>query len=182
MKRAVVCLVLLATFTQTGYAATPKPWQWTAAQASSALMRQSEDFYVVAEQTRDLLRSTCRGKGKAVQRHFIVFTCTVGLSGSIAEGTITRRVNAKTRRAGGLCWAVAPAPIPSGCLAPGRRAEGSVRDAWAAAYRVVDDRNVQDGGCLPHGAGFFSCSWTTATGAHRGVVVFSPAPTVRMLS
>lgn len=182
MKRAVVCLVLFAAFAQTVFAATPKPWQWTTAQASSALMRQAEDFYVVSEQDRDLLRATCRGKGKPVQRRFVAFACTAGVSGSIAEGTINLRVNAKTRRAGGLCWAVVPAPIPSNCLAPGRRGEGSARDAWAAAYRVIDDRNVQNGGCVPHGAGFFSCSWTTATGPHRGSVVFSPQPVVRVLS
>jgi hypothetical protein len=183
MKLLAVCLLAL-TFAAATTAATPKPkpWQWTTAQASSALMRQAEDFYVVGETTRDLTRAVCRGKGKAVQRRFLAFTCTATVSGSIAEGTSRLRVAAKTRKADGLCWAVAPASIPSGCFAPGKRAEGSPRDAWVAAYRVIDDRNVQGGGCLAHGSGFFSCSWTDAQGEHRGTVTFKPLPVVKVLS
>src|SRR5688572_2810685 len=156
MKRYAFCLALVSVFTITATAsAAVKAWQWTTAQASAALMRQSEDFVVVAETSRDLTRAVCRGKGKAVQRRFVAFSCTATVSG----GTTALRVNARTRRAGGLCWAIAPAVIPSGCLAPGRRAEGSARDAWVAAYKVIADRYVQNGQCFAHGAGFFSCSW-----------------------
>lgn len=183
MKRYALCLVLVFSITAAGTAtAAVKPWQWTTAQASSALMRQAEDFAVIAETSRDLTRAVCRGKGKAVQRRFVAFSCTATVSGSISEGTTALRVNARTRRAGGLCWAIAPAVIPSGCLAPGRRAEGSARDAWAAAYRVIDDRYVQNGQCFAHGAGFFSCSWQLADGAHRGTVTFKPGPVVKVLS
>lgn len=182
-RMLTLCLVAIVAIGLVGTAlAALKPYQWTTAQAAAAMMRQAEDFYVVAETTRELDKAVCRGKGKPVQRKFVVFTCTATVSGSIAEGPINLRVIARTRKAGGLCWAVAPAPIPSGCFAPGRRTEGSSDAAWAAAYRVIDDRYVQDGRCLSHGAGFFTCSWTTADGVHRGTVVFARSPVVRVLS
>jgi hypothetical protein len=174
--------VAVTTFGGQALGAAPKPWQWTTAQASAALMRQAEDFAVVDETERDLMEAICRGKGKPVQRRYVAFTCVATLSGSIQEGQATVRVVARTRRAGGLCWAVAPASIPSACLTPGKRAEGSAGAAWSAAYRTINDRYVQKGRCDPHGSGFFTCSWVDAQGEHRGTVTFSPAPIVRVLS
>lgn len=73
-----------------------------------------------------------------------------------------------------------PTPIPSGCLAKGKRGEGSVSEAFDAITKVVGTAN-QNFRCIPHGAGYFSCSWLTASGARRGVVVFSPKPVVRLI-
>ena len=177
MRFYVVCLVMVVFGTAAvSVSAAVKPYQWTTAQASAALMRQSEDFYVSDQGAVDLTSARCRGTGKAVQRRFVAFTCS-----AIAEG-LNLRVKARTRRAGGLCWAVAPAPIPSGCLVAGRRAEGSPGDAWPAVYRLINDRSVQGGRCIPHGSGFFSCSWTLADGTHRGTVTFKPGPVVKVLS
>lgn len=183
MRLGVVCLVLILTLSlgaESVSAVTPKPWQWTTAQAGAALMRQAEDFYFSERGSVDLTSARCRGTGKSVQRRFVSFTCSVVAPNG--QEYLNLRVSAKTRRAGGLCWAVAPTPVPFGCLLAGKRAEGSPRDAWIAAYRVIDDRYVQGGRCLAHGSGFFSCSWTDAEGAHRGTVVFKPAPVVKVLS
>lgn len=189
MKLSVACLVaLLVTAPVTAATVKPKPYQWTTAQASAAIMRQSEDFYVDyfdefggQSLPRDLTAAQCRGTGKAVQRHFVAFKCTVSVQRGIAVPLLSVSVIAKTRKAGGLCWAVPPQPIPSGCLAPGKRGEGSVRDAFVAIARQVGTMN-QNFRCWPNGAGFFSCHWSDAGGIHRGTVVFSPAPVVKIIS
>lgn len=177
MKRYALCLVLVLTITAAGTAtAAVKPWQWTTVQASSALMRQSEDFYYeVGVESHDITSARCRGTGKAVQRRFVSFVCTA------VTQEMTLRVTAKTRRAGGLCWAVAPAPIPSGCLAPGKRGVGSADDAYRAAVAKVGPMNFNSR-CWPNGSGFYSCTWQTGEVVHRAVVVFSPSPVVRVLS
>lgn len=156
----------------------PKPWQWTTAQASAAMMRQSMSFYRVpgSDIGGNLASVRCRGTGTAVQHRFVAFTCS-----GLAEGNAHIRIAAKTRRGGGLCWAVAPAPIPSGCLARGLRVAGSVNDAGGAMFDIVGGAN-QFFHCWPNGAGFFSCSWSDTNGIHRGVVVFSPKPKARVVS
>ena len=179
--KLVAVIALVVGLSATATAAT-KPWLWTTKQASSALMRQAEDFVVEQEQSRDLVAARCRGVGKAVQRRYSRFLCTATAQRGAGDPLLNIRVNAKTRRAGGICWAAAPNPIPSGCFAPGVRGEGSPRDAWAAMYRTVDNRYVQGGDCLPHGAGFFTCSWSDAAGPHRGTVVFRPQPVAKVLS
>lgn len=148
------------------------------AQVTSALMRQSEGFHVIEGQSEDLASARCRGTRRASGR-FVAFTCT----GTVAVGfeKLAVRIAARTRRAGGVCWAVAPAAIPSGCLAPGKRGEGSSDDAFRAAVRVVGNTN-QNFRCIPHGSGFFSCTWEDASGLHRGTVTFKPAPAVRVIS
>lgn len=176
------CLLLAGS----AIAATVKPWLWAPQQASSALMRQAEDFYVETTDTgaklpRDLVTTRCRGTGKAVARRFVSFRCTATVQRGVADSPLNVRVNAKTRRAGGLCWAFPPTPIPSGCFAPGRRGEGSIEDAFRAMVQKVGTFN-HDFRCLAHGAGFFACSWMTAEIVHRGTVIFSPAPMVRVLS
>lgn len=177
MTRYALCLALVLAFTISATAgAATKPYQWTTAQASAALMRQAEDFYYeVGVGSHDITSARCRGTGKAVQRRFVSFVCTA------AAQEMTLRVAAKTRRAGGLCWAVAPAPIPSGCLAPGRRGVGSPDDAYRAAVAKVGPMNFNSR-CWPNGSGFYSCTWQTGEVVHRAVVVFSPAPVVKVLS
>jgi hypothetical protein len=188
MKLLVVLLVG-AIIVGSASAATPRPkaWQWTTTEAAAAIMRQAEDFYAepisggTSTSPRDLVSARCRGTGKATQRHFTTFRCTAMAQRGVADPLATVPVTARTRRLGGLCWAVSPAPIPSGCFAPGNRAEGSIKDAFRAIVRKVGTFN-HDFRCIPHGSGFYSCSWWTADGIHRGLVVFSPNPIVRILS
>jgi hypothetical protein len=176
----IVALVLAASAT----AAAPS--RWTPSQAASAMMRQAEDFYVETTELgykmpRDLTAARCRGTGKHVQRRFVSFVCKATLQRGVADPLLNVRVNAKTRRAGGICWAADPSPIPSGCFAPGRRGEGSVTEAFRAMVRKVGTSN-QDFRCLPHGAGFFTCSWTTGEGQHRGTVTFGQRAVVRIIA
>lgn len=183
MRLFALCLVagLVVTGAVTA-AVKPRPYQWTTAQASAALMRQAEDFYYeVGVESHDITTARCRGTGKAVQRRFVSFICIAAAPRGISDPVLNLRVPAKTRRAGGLCWAVAPAPIPSGCLAAGRRGVGSSDDAFRAVVTKVGPMNFNSR-CWPNGAGFYSCTWETTGVVHRATVVFAPAPVVKVLS
>lgn len=197
MFRGTLALALCASalIAAIGNAALPKPkpYQWTTAQASAAIMRQAEDFYVSDRGYVDLTSARCRGVGKGVQRRFVAFTCTATAPNGIAE-TLNLRVTAKTRKAGGLCWSVQPAPLvvspeeymvlPSGCFAPGKRGEGSTSDAYRAMAQAsgTAGKHGPNSRCWPHGAGFFACSWTDVNGTHRATVTFTPAPVVKVLT
>lgn len=184
MRLSVVCLVLIAAMSVTAaYGALHlKSYQWTTAQASAALMRQAEDFYYeVGVESHDITTARCRGTGKAAKRRFISFICTATAPRGISDPVLSLRVLAKTRRAGGLCWAVAPAPIPSGCLAAGRRGVGSSDDAYRALVAKVGPMNFNSR-CWPNGSGFYSCTWETDQVVHRATVVFKPGATVTVLS
>lgn len=180
IRRLAVGLVLATLLVGPAAAAATKPYQWTPQQASSALMRQAQDFYVDTT-AHDLMAAKCRGTGKRFGARYVAFLCTAGLKVGLSDPTLSVRVAAKTRRAGGLCWSITPAAIPSGCLAAGVRGIGSTSRAWVAAYKAINDRNVGDGHCLAHGSGFFTCTWHQADGDHRGTVVFQPGPVFKLL-
>lgn len=174
-----ICVGLLMTsllaVTETGYAAL-RPYQWTTKQAATAIRAQGSYLYADERgQSQGLVRLACKGRGKAVQHRYTGFRCAASFTGG-AAGTIT----AKTRRAGGLCWSLT-ATVPGGCLASGDRAPGSIRDAflaWRSALTVSPAYTV----CVASGIGFYSCWWSDTVTVHRGTVVFSPAPKIRMLS
>jgi hypothetical protein len=89
----------------------------------------------------------------------------------------------KLRRAGGLC--VSPSGlrfVPPGCLARGRRAKGSISDAYTAFRRKVRASLGKKGECIGHGSGFYSCAVKDSTGLHRATVTFAPEPIVHVLS
>ena len=89
----------------------------------------------------------------------------------------------KPRRAGGLC--VSPSGlrfVPPACLARGRRAKGSISDAYSAFRRKIRASPRKKGECIGHGSGFYSCQVRDSTGLHRATVTFAPEPIVRVLS
>lgn len=186
MRLAVVCLVVvgfLTIFTTAVTAATPKPYQWTPAQASAYIRGYSEDIAIDPETTlpQNLVAISCRGTGKKIMGRFVAFRCPATVKESRIQA-LPRKVTflAKTRRAGGLCFS-ATGVVPSKCLAAGKRGRGSVDGAFQAMAHVVGIAN-QNFRCLANGAGFYSCSWTDAAGAHRGTVVFAPSPIAKVLS
>lgn len=184
--RSGVPVLVLGLIVASPAVGVTKPLRWTPSQARAALMSQAEDFYVQdlggnSSLSRDLSSVRCRGTGKAVQHRFVSFLCSATVQLGAADPLLIARVSAKTRRAGGLCWAVLPKPIPSGCLAAGKRGMGSPDQAFRAMAGVVGTANLNFR-CWPNGAGFFSCSWTDAMGVHRGTVVFAPQPVVKVLS
>jgi len=71
---------------------------------------------------------------------------------------------------------------PSGCLANGRRARGSVSDAYCAFRRKIRVSPMKKGDCIGNGSGFYSCQVRDSSGLHHASVTFSPAAVVRVLS
>lgn len=186
MRLSVVCLVAVAALSAPGIAAPPKPWQWTTAQAIAAIMRQAEGFYVETTDAgyrfpRDLTTTKCRGTGTSVASRFVTFTCVATYQRGVADPAGTVRVVAKTRRAGGLCWAVSPAPIPSGCLAPGTRSSGSRAEVGRLVYARFG-APAQEFTVVPHGSGFYSWRWISGAVERRGTVTFTPRPVLKLLS
>lgn len=150
-------------------AGQPKPWHWTTAQAASAIRAQGEQL----QPPRDLVSATCRGVTKAAPGRFVSFRCTAVLE----DGKLA--LLAKTRRAGGLCWGVGV--VPSGCLAPGKRARGSVTEASRVVYAELGPP-AQTFSVFGHGSGFYSWTWVSGDVTHRGTVTFAPAPVLKVLS
>jgi hypothetical protein len=183
---AIASAVIFAATTTSATAATkPKPWQWTTAQASAAIRVQGNAIWIDPERslTAALKSVTCRGTSKRVAGRFVAFRCPAIFDG---RGTLAFPrpdprviIIAKTRRAGGLCWSTTSL-VPSGCLTGGTRAQGSVAEAFRAMVQVVGTLN-HDFNCLSNGAGFYTCSWMTAQVVHRGTVVFTPNPIVKVL-
>jgi len=89
----------------------------------------------------------------------------------------------RPRRTGGLC--VSPSGlrfVPPACLARGRRAKGSISDAYKAFRQRVQVSLTRKGECIGHGSGFYSCQVRDSSGLHRASVTFTPAAVVRVLS
>jgi hypothetical protein len=181
---ALSAALALGAATTTAAAVKPKPYQWTASQAVAAIRAHGKELYVEQERflPRDLVSLTCRGTGKSVAGRFTSFRCAATFEPSGSPDTVLKEYRAtftvRTRKAGGLCWSTAV--IPSACLAPGKRARGSVAQAYRAMAPKVGTLD-QSFYCLANGAGFYSCSWMTAERAHHGTVVFSPSPVARVI-
>lgn len=179
MTIRAICVVLLVTsllaVNGTGYAAL-RPYQWTTKQAVVAIKAQGS--YLYADNTgraEGLVRLTCRGTGRSVQHRYSGFRCAATFTGGVIGVVI-----AKTRKAGGLCWALS-ATVPGACLASGARAPGSIREAFLA-WRSSLTVSPAYTSCVASGTGFYSCWWSDTVTTHRGIVIFSPAAHVRMLS
>lgn len=170
-----LCVLLLSA---TAQGATPKPYWWTPAQAVAGIRVYGEEMYVEPERgvQRDLVSVSCRGTGKKMAGRFLTFRCPASFQGTAAIPAYRAVVFAKTRRAGGICFAT-KLPIPSGCFAPGVRAKGSLTEAFRAVVTKVGHPS-QDFSALAHGAGFYSWTWLSGDVAHRGTVTFKPKPVV----
>lgn len=163
-----LCL-LLVFILATSAAAAVKPYQWTTAQAASAIRVYGDEL----APPRDFVSATCRGTGTKITGRFVTFRCRVTLE----DGRMI--LSAKTRRAGGLCFATGV--VPSGCLAAGKRARGSITTASTAVYAKLGPP-AQTFAVTAHGSGFYSWTWVSGEVEHRGTVTFAKAPIVRVLS
>jgi hypothetical protein len=166
---ALGALAAMAAGVMSATAATPKPHQWTTAQAAAAIRAYGDELAA----PRDLVSVTCRGIGKPAARRFVTFRCRVTLE----DGRLL--LNAKTRRAGGLCFATGV--VPSGCLAPGKRAKGSLTEVARAVYAKYG-APAQTFTATAHGSGFYSWTWVSGAETHRGTVKFAPQPVVKIQS
>jgi hypothetical protein len=188
-----VALCLAAVAQIASGATTPKPYQWTPAQATAAIMTHADDLYddlyddpVSAHPNRDALASSCRGLGKRVAGRFVSFRCATRIAKIgmfIPEVTVT--LFAKTRRAGGLCWNEGSlAAVPSGCLAGGPRTKGSPDQAVLALRRWLPTKYggpalwQQTVNCGPHGSGFYLCSWEGEPSGRPSVTFTASTTTV----
>lgn len=172
-----LCLGVSVLLVGPGVASTtPKPYQWKTPQARAAILAKSPELYRDNKgESQSLVKLACHGTGKVVMHRFTSFRCAAAFTGG-ASGVIV----AKTRRAGGLCWSLT-ATVPGACLAGGERAAGSMREAflsWRSSLTVSPAYTA----CVASGIGFYSCWWSDTVTMHRGTVVFSPAPRVKMLS
>lgn len=184
LVRGTIIATFLLAFTASALAA--QPYQWTPAQAAAEIRTHGEELYVEPEYKlpKDLIAVTCRGSGRRLAGgRFVAFRCPARFEGTTLRAPDNWAIIwAKTRKAGGLCWStVSMATVPSGCLASGARARGSVDDAFRAMVQKVGTVN-HSFRCVANGAGFFSCEWWTGTDVHRGTVVFVPRAIVRVLS
>ena len=158
------CLLALSAMllivAPTGAAVKPKPWQWTPAQAATAIRSYGDELSAPS----DLVGVTCRGTGKKVSGRFVTFRCRVTLE----DKQLT--LNARTRRSGGLCFAASV--VPSDCLATGKRARGSLTDVARAVYAKFG-APAQTFTATAHGSGFYSWTWVSGEVMHRGTVTFT---------
>lgn len=175
---ALVALLGLSLAVTSNAAVKPKPWQWTPAKAASAVRAQGSEIMPTDSGFATLTNLACRGHGVRVAGRFTAFRCNATFT---ASTTVRATLTARTRKAGGLCWTTLTT-VPSGCLAPGPRARGSVSTAYGAWRMAHPGVSPVSSGCRAHGAGFYSCWLTSSQGESRGVVVFGPSPTVRILS
>lgn len=166
MLRVVLALCVLSGSTQA--LAASKPWQWTTAQAAAAISAKGDEL----RNPSDFVSARCRGVTKASPGRFTSFRCTAVLE----DGSVV--LNAKTRRAGGLCWA--EGKVPSGCLAPGARGSGSLSAVARAVYAKLG-APAQTFSATAHGSGFYSWAWVSGDSQRQGTVTFSPAPVLREL-
>jgi hypothetical protein len=170
MRLSLCCLALAAFFTTAATGATkPKPYQWTTMQAASAVRTYGDELSA----PRDFVSATCHGTGRKTAGRFLTFRCRVTLE----DGRLV--LNAKTRRAGGLCFAAGV--VPSGCLAPGKRGRGSITEVARAVYAKFG-APAQTFTVAANGAGFYSWTWLSGEVAHRGTVTFAPTARLKVLT
>lgn len=186
MRLFVICLVSGLVITTAATAATPKPYQWTTAQAAQAVRAETQLVYTDEYGLdMELAQITCRGVGKAVQRRYLAFRCPATY---LRKGTLVRPdeikrvvVSVKMRKVGRGSICAAVGIVPSACLAKGTRAKGTMSSAYSA-YRQKTQASPSDDECYAHGSGFYSCWFEDSTGRHKVTITFSPNPIVRVLS
>jgi hypothetical protein len=148
----------------------------TPQQMSRALAVENPNVLGTAYERATVKSARCRKAGTTA------FRCitTYDTGGSATEEVW---LWVKPRRAGGLC--VSPSGlrfVPPACLARGRRAKGSISDAYSAFRRKVRTSPKKKGECVGYGSGFYACQVRDRKGLHRATVTFAPEPTVRVVS
>ena len=167
---AVATLVGAAAFAMSAVAAlTPQ-------QISSALAAENPHVLGTAYNRATVRSALCREVGTTGFRCITTYD-----TGGAATQEVWLWV--KRRRAGGLC--VSPSglrQVPPACLASGRRAKGSIRDAYITFRRTIPVSPTRKGECIGYGSGFYACQVRDSRGLHRATVTFAPTPVVRVLS
>lgn len=166
--KIVVFATLMWVVTSSGVHAAITPRPLTPTQAAAAISAQGPAL----DPTSDFVSASCRGTARKAPGRFLAFRCVAVLEASRLV------LLAKVRRAGGLCWGVSV--VPSGCLAAGRRATGSIAAASTAVYRELGAPS-QSFAIRGHGSGFYSWTWLSGGVEKRGSVTFGPTPVVRTL-
>src|SRR5262249_12102393 len=95
-------MVIASLFTATSAHAVvkPKPWQWTTAQAGTAVVTWNPAVFPYTEGLPKVYDARCTGQGKAVQKRFTAFRCDTGF-GQVVGGVQRRAVLwVKVRKAG----------------------------------------------------------------------------------
>lgn len=153
------------------WAATPKPWMWTPAQASDAVIAQEDVIF-----PNDLggwlpggrfTAARCVGQGSAVAKRYTRFRCqAVWLGRGIKAEPESHIVWLKVRRfrAGEACLGYdGRTSVPSGCLALNGARVGNRDDAIKAMRIYLQQKLglsfIYQGptGCVGHGSGFYRC-------------------------
>lgn len=148
----------------------------TPQQMSSALAAENPNVLGTAYNRATVKSARCRQAGTTGFRCITTYE-TGGM------GTEEVWLWAKRRPAGGLCVSPSgPRLVPPACLERGRRAKGSIREAYSAFRRKIPVSPTKKGECVGHGSGFYSCQVRDSAGLHRATVTFAPAPVVRVLS
>jgi hypothetical protein len=148
----------------------------TPQEMSRALAAENPNVLGTAYNRATVKSARCREEGASGFRCITTYD-----TGGLATEEVWLWV--KPRRAGGLCVSPSgPSLVPPACLARGRRARGSTRDAYTAFRRKVTVSPSKKGECIGYGSGFYACQVRDSAGLHRATVTFTPAPVVRVLT
>jgi hypothetical protein len=168
--RAVVVLSLISLLAaSTATAAKPKPYAWTTTQATTQIRGANLDVFGSAH-LGTLVISKCAGKGPAVAKRYLSFSCAATWTPrGIAQTPKKLTLFAKVRPVGKGQPCVALGTIPAACLARGARLTGTTGEARVALAKKLG----ADAGatipyqgpmeCASYGAGYFNC-WFGANG------------------
>jgi hypothetical protein len=173
-------------------AAAPKPWEWTPAAASRAVVAAHlAVFPSLVGDTGEITAATCLGQGTANAKRFTAFRCASRVffnSKPVRQAIVWVRIRRVGK--GQVCANIGSlAAIPVNCLntTGPSRTEGTTLHAW---YAVRQAMTVRMGtptlwraaiSCLSYGAGFYTCSFESATEEGRAsVTLTTDGPIVRI--
>lgn len=166
-------------------AVKPKPWMWTAQQASHRLIQENPQ--VLGRLTHGRFQTTiCSPRGNGSDHRYVAFVCQAGYMEHEYGSPERLRVFLKVRRAGtGLVCASTTgfAAIPSGCLSTrGTRVLVPIEQTQAAlgAYFASPGGLYQGPmSCVGYGAGFFRC--TFGSDGIAEITFLTIGPTVKIV-
>ena len=180
--RTVVIIVVAAALVAatSAYAAVkPKPWQWTTAQAASALILWDPSVFPSRERMEAVNKARCTGRGKAVQGRFVAFRCVTGFgqrTGNVAKTAVLWVRVRKVGRGQPCVSLTSLAAIPAECLDP-TGAPRVAGDPYLGLRKAMTIR-MGTGGlwssaieCIGYGAGFYTCTFDNP--AERGAALLT---------
>jgi hypothetical protein len=163
-----VALVALCAMGPSG-AATPKPLQWTGAQAARSIVTWNPSVFPSFRKL-NVKQATCKGVGKASQSRYVSFRCIGGYGTKYSGVTQRPTLWVKVRRTGKGQPCVSTESLDA--IAPGcldtrglPRVPGSLGDAGRAQRLALQAKYqlsiIWQGptSCLGYGAGYFECTY-----------------------